>query len=43
MDTLADRIADASSNTIPIYIGDELLDTVIAKSEKRRNLRSGGR
>ena len=28
---------------INIYIGEELLDTVIANSEQRRSLRSGGR
>ena len=28
---------------INVYIGEELLDSVIANSERRRSLRSGGR
>lgn len=32
-----------SEQPINIYIGNELLDTVIAKSQQRRTLRSGGR
>ena len=33
----------SSDQPINIYIGEELLDSVIANSERRRNLRSGGR
>lgn len=34
---------ESDGQPINIYIGEELLDTVIANSERRRSLRSGGR
>ena len=34
--------ADGGGITIPIYIGDDLLDTVIVNANQRINLRSGG-
>ena len=35
--------AQGSDQPINIYIGEELLDSVIANSQNRRALRSGGR
>lgn len=37
------RDAAGGNITIPVYIGSEKIDTVIAKSNKNRNFRSGGR
>lgn len=42
-ETLAAYGGTAQGQPINIYLGDELLDTVIAQSQSRRNLRSGGR
>ena len=48
--TLYDNIAQAVGNgrgagdiTIPVYIGNEKLDTIIVKAQQRANYRSGGR
>lgn len=37
------QFAAAGDITIPVYIGDEKLDTLIVKANQRTNLRSGGR
>ncbi len=37
------RDAAGGNITIPVYIGSEKIDTVIAKSNRNRNFRSGGR
>ena len=42
-ETLAAYGGAGQGQPINIYLGDELLDTVIAQSQSRRNLRSGGR
>ena len=47
--TLYDNIASAVGNTgagditIPVYIGQDKLDTIIVKAQQRANYRSGGR
>ena len=49
LDTLAETLAawqggaQGGDQPINIYIGEELLDSVIANSQNRRALRSGGR
>ena len=40
---MANVLSSWNGEPINVYIGDELLDSVIANSERRRNLRSGGR
>ena len=42
-ETLAGWQGSADGQPINIYIGEELLDSVIANSQNRRALRSGGR
>jgi 16S rRNA A1518/A1519 N6-dimethyltransferase RsmA/KsgA/DIM1 with predicted DNA glycosylase/AP lyase activity len=42
-ETLAGWQGRADGQPINIYIGEELLDSVIANSQNRRALRSGGR
>ena len=42
-ETLANYLGEDSGQPINIYIGDELLDTVVARSQRRRSLRTGGR
>lgn len=42
-ETLANYLGDDRGQPINIYIGDELLDTVVAQSQRRRSLRTGGR
>ena len=42
-ETLAGWQGGADGQPINIYIGEELLDSVIANSQNRRALRSGGR
>ena len=42
-ETLAGWQGGGSGQPINVYIGEELLDTVIANSQERRALRSGGR
>ena len=42
-ETLAGWQGSADGQPINIYIGEELLDSVIAHSQNRRALRSGGR
>ena len=42
-EVLAGYQGSSDGQAINVYIGEELLDTVIANSERRRSLRSGGR
>lgn len=45
--TLYQKISEATGNQgdtiIPVYIGGDLIDTVVAKANKRATYRSGGR